>query len=266
MATEEIVLERDGGVLWVTLNRPQKKNALTHQMIDTLTSVFTDASKNDSDRVVVVKGSGGAFCGGIDLLQNPPGANAGESLSHMRHLHAMANALHELHKPTMSVVEGVAVGAGMGLALGCDLVVASETAKFSTMFTNRALSPDTGISWLLVRLVGAARAKELCYFAEFITAESAHEYGICNRVVAKSDLFDYAEEWAKRLADGPALALSTTKTLIDGAWAASFSQALENEASAQVANILGDDVAEAVTAFFEGRSPRYVRKTRRSDG
>lgn len=256
---ESVIVERAGGVVTVTLNRPERKNALTTAMVQELRSTFDAVARNAGDRVLVLTGAGGEFCAGADL-SDPDGPAVGDparALERVRRVGEMALSLHQLAKPTIAKVDGVAVGAGLGLAIACDLVVASDRARLSMIFVRRALSADSGTSWLLPRLVGAAKAKELAYLAEVIDAQEALRVGLVNRVVQHGELDDAVASWATRLAEGPALALSTTKSLLDAAWSTSFAEALEHEAACQAVNLAGQDVREAIAAFLEKRTPRF---------
>jgi enoyl-CoA hydratase/carnithine racemase len=151
----------------------------------------------------------------------------------------------------------VAAGAGMSMAIGCDLVVASESARFSQIFAKRGLSVDFGASWLLPRLIGLHRAKELAFFADILSSAEASDFGLVNRVVPDAELDAFVDDWARRLADGPTLALSMTKSMLNNSMAVSMEQALEDEARAQAANFGTRDTREALTAFGEKRSPRF---------
>lgn len=250
---------RHDGVVTVTLNRPHRKNALTSRMIDDLRTVFADVQRRTEDRVLVLTGAGGEFCSGADLSDpdSPAQGEPGAALTRVRHVGDLALMLHRLRLPTIAKVDGVAVGAGLGLALGCDLVVASERARLSMIFARRALSPDNGTSWLLPRLVGMARAKELAFFGDMVDASRALELGLVGRVVPVDELDGTVEALAARLADGPSLALSLTKKLLDDAWTSSLDDALEHEAQAQAVNLAGADTAEAIRAFLDKREPRF---------
>ena len=151
----------------------------------------------------------------------------------------------------------MAAGAGMSMALGCDLVVASDTARFSQIFSKRGLSVDFGASWLLPRLIGLHRAKELAFFADIIDASQAAEFGLVNRVVPADELDGFVDDWASRLAAGPTLALSMTKTMLNNSFSLSMEQALEEEARSQAVNFATADTAEAMAAFAEKRDPRF---------
>jgi len=175
----------------------------------------------------------------------------------MRFFGQVVLALRSLLKPTIAKVRGVAAGAGMGLALGCDLIVASDNARFSQIFARRGLSVDGGSSWMLPRLVGLHRAKEIVYFADMLSAAEAADYGFVNRVVADDELDAFVDGWARRLAAGPPIALSLSKALLDNAMAVSMAQALEDEARCQTINFGTADTAEAMRAFAEKREPRF---------
>jgi 2-(1,2-epoxy-1,2-dihydrophenyl)acetyl-CoA isomerase len=224
-------------------------------MWDELLAVFTEVGDAESDRVLVITGAGGAFCSGADL--SAPDRLTRNGLARMRHIGSVALALHRLPKPTIAKVDGVAAGAGCNLALGCDLIVASESARFSEIFARRGLSLDFGGSWLLPRLVGLHKAKELAFFADVIDASEAHRLGIVNRVVPAGELDAFVDDWARRLAAGPPMALSMTKTMLNNALMVSMDQALEDEARAQNVNFSTKDAAEAISAFLEKRDPDF---------
>jgi 2-(1,2-epoxy-1,2-dihydrophenyl)acetyl-CoA isomerase len=169
----------------------------------------------------------------------------------------VALRLHRIPKPTIAKVGGVAAGAGMSMALGCDLVVASDTARFSQIFSKRGLSIDFGASWLLPRLIGLHRAKELAFFADIIDAHEAEAFGLVNRVVPADQLDGLVDDWAARLAAGPPLALSMTKTMLNASLGLSMDQALEEETRSQAVNFATADTTEALTAFLEKRQPRF---------
>lgn len=256
-----LLVTRSDGVVTVTFNRPRRKNALTMGMLDGLRAVLNEVEDRAEDRVLVLTGAGGDFCSGADLADqdSPAQGDAGAALTRVRRVGDMALSLHRLRVPTIAKVDGVAVGAGLGLALGCDLVVASARARLSMIFVRRGLSPDNGTSWLLPRLVGMARAKELAFLGDILDAPAAHALGLISRVVPVEDLDATVDELAARLADGPAVALSLTKRLLDTAWTASLDDALEHEAQAQAVNLAGPDTAEAIRAFVEKREPRFRR-------
>jgi enoyl-CoA hydratase/carnithine racemase len=252
---ETLELERSSGVLSITMNRPDKKNAANGQMFRELADAFAEATRREDDRVIVVTGAGGDFCAGADL--GDPEAREIHPLVRMRMIGNAALALHRIPKPTIAKVDGVAVGAGCNLALGCDLVVASDRARFSEIFTRRGLSIDFGGSWLLPRRIGLHKAKELAFFAELIGAHEAEQLGLVNRVVPVGELDDFVTGWATRLAAGPPLALSLTKALLDDCTTMSMAGALEREGQAQAVCMGSEDGREAMAAFLDKREPRF---------
>ena len=257
---ETLIVERSGGVVTVTMNRPERKNAANQVMLNELEAVFEEVERNPADRVMVLTGAGGAFCSGADLGDpNGPATDASQSgLSRMRRLGDVAMALHRITKPTIAKVDGFAVGAGCSLALGCDLIVCTEGAKLSMIFSRRGLSLDNGASWLLPRLVGLARAKEIALFGGMWSGEEAAAIGLVNRVVGPADIDAFVDQWASTLAAGPPIALSMTKTLLNASAQTSMEQAVENEARCQSLNFSTDDTAEALSAFAQKRDPVFT--------
>jgi 2-(1,2-epoxy-1,2-dihydrophenyl)acetyl-CoA isomerase len=254
---ETLQVERAGGIVTVTMNRPEKKNAINAVMWNELLETFRAINDNyEQDRVVVVTGAGGEFCSGADLSGGGASSD-GNGVAHMRHIGDVCVALHSIQQPTIAKVVGVAAGAGLNLALGCDLVVASDDARFSEIFARRGLTVDFGGSWVLPRLVGLHKAKELVLLADIIDAKEAMDIGLVNRVVPASSIDAFVEDWARRLAAGPPLALSMSKRLLDQSSSMSLVQAVEAEAQAQSVNFASVDTAEAMAAFIEKREPKF---------
>ena len=254
---ETIEVSRASRIVTVTMNRPEKKNAANAQMWNELLETFRDIASNSDDRVVVLTGAGGEFCAGADLTGGGAGGPDRHQLAQMRHISDVALALHRLPIPTIAKVRGVAVGAGCNMALGCDLVVASSTARFSEIFARRGLSIDFGGSWLLPRIIGMHRAKELALFADIIDATEAERMGLVNRVVADDEIDEFVDGWATRLASGPPIALAMTKRMLDNSFAVTMEQALDDEGVAQSLNFSTADTMEAMRAFVEKREPRF---------
>ncbi|MFZ0667391.1 MAG: enoyl-CoA hydratase [Acidimicrobiales bacterium] len=256
---ETILIRREEGVVTVTLNRPERKNAANGQMWIELRETFYEVAHNRSDRVLVITGAGDAFCSGADI-SDPKGVSGDPSDPHivrMQFLGEVMLALHDVPQPVIAKVRGIAAGAGLSLALGCDLVVASEGARFSEIFSRRGLSVDGGSSWLLPRLVGMHKAKELAFFADIISAEEAFAAGLINRVVPDHELDKFVGDWAARLAVGPPLALAMTKKLLHEGSRSTMADALENEARCQTVNFNTEDTVEAMRAFAEKRDPQF---------
>jgi 2-(1,2-epoxy-1,2-dihydrophenyl)acetyl-CoA isomerase len=175
----------------------------------------------------------------------------------MRHVNSVAVALHQLPQPTIAKVTGVAAGAGANLAFGCDLIVASDEARFSEIFARRGLSVDFGGTWLLPRLVGLHKAKELALFADIISAADAAEMGLVNRLLPAGEVDAFVDEWARRLAAGPPIALAQTKQMLNRSFDLTLEQALEDEGWAQTVNFGTQDTGEAIAAFLEKREPQF---------
>ena len=242
----------------LTLNRPDTMNAITGEMWGGLEDVFAEVARNFDDRVLVVTGAGRAFCAGADLIEQGMPRTSGRRLEHMRGVGRSAAALRGIGKPTVAKVNGVAAGAGLSLALGCDLVIASDAARFSAIFVQRGLSIDYGGSWLLPRLVGIHKAKELALLADVIPAADAERVGIVNRVVPAAELDGEVDALVARLLTMAPVALSQTKHLLDQAMSTTFEDAVEAEAMAQVVNLGTPDAKEAVRAFMEKRAPEFT--------
>ena len=252
---ETLLVDRADGVATVTLNRPRRKNAANLTMWDELGEVLTGLARADDVRVVVITGAAGEFCSGADLADE--GEMKRHQLAQMRIVGDVCLALHRMPKPTIAKVDGVAAGAGMNLALACDLVVASDRARFSEIFAKRGLSVDFGGSWLLPRLIGVHKAKELVLLADIIDAREASEYGFVNRVLPVAELDAFVADWAARLAAGPPIALSLSKRLLDSSFNATLEQALDDEGRAQTINFSTQDTVEAITAFIQKRPPEF---------
>lgn len=252
---DPVLTRLEEGILTVSVNRPEKKNAADSRTWELLGEAFASAARSSEVRVVVVTGEGGEFCAGADL------SDLGQADDHptwrMRRIHSTALLLHRLPQPTIAKVDGVAVGAGCNLAFGCDLVVASDRARFSEIFSRRGLSLDFGGSWLLARRIGLHRAKELAFFGEILGAGEAERLGLVNRIVPADELDAAVADWASRLAAGPPLALALTKRLLNEAAGRSFAEALDEEAAAQAINIVSADVREALAAFQDHREARF---------
>ncbi len=257
---ETLIVERKDGVVTVTMNRPERKNALNNQLMIDLTQVFVEIEQNLEDRAMVLTGAGEAFCSGADLTdpRGPVLDTSRPPLVRMRRLGDLALSLHRLSKPTIAKVDGVAVGAGCSLALGCDLVVCSDRARLSMVFSKRGLSLDNGASWQLPRLVGMARAKEIALLGGTFSGEEAAAMGLVNRALPIAELDGFVDAWASELALGPPQAMSMTKTLLNASSMASMEQALENEARCQAMNFDAADAAEALAAFKEKRAPVFT--------
>jgi enoyl-CoA hydratase/carnithine racemase len=259
---ETLIVERADGVVTVTLNRPEKKNAINGPMWRELIDVFDEVADTPTDRVLVITGAGDGFCSGADLApsDNPDlqEGGIGSTFRQMRVVGRAALRLHHLPQPSIAAVNGVAAGAGLNLALGCDLIVASDRARFSEIFSKRGLNVDFGGSWLLPRLVGLHKAKELVFFADVIDAIEAERIGIVNRLVPADDLDKVTTELATRLAALPPIQLTLSKRLLNQSFSVSMAEALEFEDTAQAMNFASKDTTEAILAFLQKREPKFT--------
>ena len=248
----------EGGVLRITLNRPDVKNAIAPEHRDRVIELMEQAGLDEAVRCVVITGAGESFCSGADLRgssgQTPPGGVAEVIRQGAQRL---IGAVMDCPKPVIAAVDGVAAGIGAHLALACDLVIATERARFIEVFVRRALVPDGGGAYLLVRLVGPQKAKELVFFGGDIHAEDAREMGLVNCVVPPDLLEETLAEWSGRLATGPTRTISLAKKLINGAHDVDRAAAFEAEALAQEANMQTEDAQEGVRSFVERREPEF---------
>lgn len=257
LAGGSILYEVDGAVATAVLNRPERLNAIDVPMWDALVEVAQLVNEDDAVRCLVMTGAGRAFSSGADLSGSESDAPRRHAVHQMRRIGEAALAVHGIAKPVISKVNGVAAGAAANLALAADLVVASEDARFIQIFARRGLSVDFGGSWLLPRLVGLHRAKELALLAEPLSAVDAERMGLVNRVVARDELDSFVLGWASALASGPPIALASTKRLLDAGLDSALDRALEAETMAQVVNFGTEDTAEALAAFLERREPVF---------
>lgn len=248
---------RIDSIATVTLDNPVRKNAVTDAMWGELESTLRAIARDESVRVVVITGSGDEFCSGADLSGGDGGAITAHWTRRMEQVNQAALALHALPQPSVARVDGVAAGAGANLALGCDLVLASDRSRFSEIFTKRGLSIDFGGSWLLPRLVGLHKAMELCLLADIIDADEAARIGLVNKVVPAAELDAAVTDWVERLIALPPIALTSVKRLVHLGSEASFPEALAAEGVAQAVNFSTSDTAEAMMAFLEKRAPTF---------
>jgi 2-(1,2-epoxy-1,2-dihydrophenyl)acetyl-CoA isomerase len=252
-------LTRADGVVTLTIDRPHKKNAITAAMWQGMVEIFDEIATNRDDRVLVITGAGDAFCSGADLSAGEQEmGGAGTSVAGMRVVGRAALRLHELPQPTIAAVNGVAAGAGCNLALGCDLIVASDRARFTEIFSRRGLALDFGGSWLLPRLVGLHKAKELALLGGIIDAAEAERLGLVNRVVAHDAFGDEVGALARQLAHGAPLQLATIKRQLNDALSKSLAEAIEGETIAQSLMFTSGDTAEAMLAFMQKRDPKFT--------
>ncbi|MFJ7206930.1 enoyl-CoA hydratase/isomerase family protein [Streptomyces sp. NPDC098789] len=257
----EVLHHTENGVSWITLNRPDAMNALTWDQREHIMTLLAEASADPAVRAVVITATGKGFCAGADLRGSP--APAGErvagDVARMIRLGAQRfiTSVMDCEKPVIAAVNGTAAGIGAHLAFACDLVLAADSARFIEVFVRRGLVPDGGGAYLLPRLVGPQKAKELMFFGDALPAADAERLGLVNRVVPADALASTAREWAERLAQGPTRALALTKQLVNASLDGDRAAALAAEATAQEINMTTADANEGVASFLERRTPKY---------
>ncbi|MEU4493048.1 enoyl-CoA hydratase-related protein [Streptomyces sp. NPDC023998] len=258
--SSDVLHRMENGVSWVTLNRPDAMNAVTWDQRERIIALLADASADPSVRAVVITATGKGFCAGADLRGAPvAGERVAGDVARTIRLGAqrLISAVLDCEKPVIAAVNGTAAGIGAHLAFACDLVLAAEPASFIEVFVRRGLVPDGGGAYLLPRLVGPQRAKELMFFGDSLPASDAERIGLVNRVVPADDLAKTAREWAERLAAGPTRALALTKQLVNASLDADRAMAFAAEAAAQEINMTTRDANEGVASFVERRTPQY---------
>lgn len=259
----------DDGVGWVTIDRPDAANALTMDCRDRITQLFDSASADLRVRAVVLGATGKRFCTGADVRggsrreapPRPEGApdRAAGDVARMIRIgwQRMISAILDCEKPVITSVNGTAAGGGMHLALAGDLVLAADTARFISVFVRRGIAPDAGGAYLLPRLVGPQKAKELMFFGDDLHAPDAAAMGLVNRSVPAEDLEKTTAEWARRLASGPTKAIAATKRLVNHSFESERGTALREEAFAQELVQSTEDAREGMMSFVERRDPAF---------
>jgi len=259
MSDDELLYTVDGGIATLTLNRPDKLNAFTQAMIDRWVWALGEAQRDPAVSVVIVTGTGRAFCAGGDVGRMGEGRPT--PLEHKARLweniHRVPKTLETVDKPVIAMVNGLAVGAGMGMALMCDLRVASDAARFSTGYVNVGLVPGDGDAFFLPRLVGVARALELLWTGDFVEAVEAERLGIVNRVVAADRLAEETYALARRVAAGPQVAIRLTKRLVYQSLRLDLRTHLDLVSSHMAVVRDTEDHQEGVRAFKEKRPPEF---------
>lgn len=263
--TDELLARLEDGVAWLTLNRPESRNALSDTLSPALRETFARLREMPEARCVVLTGAGTAFCAGGDVkgMGGPPRSqeqkrSRGEIVAELtERQRRLTGALAALPQPTIAALPGPAAGAGFSIALACDLRIAAESAFVTTGFANVGLAGDYGSSFFLPRLIGAARARELFFTAERVDAATCLSLGIVNRVVPDDRLMEETRTLALRLAQGPSEAYRLMKQNLDRAFRDDLDTCLAHEAEATVASAGTEDHREAVRAFIEKRAPHF---------
>lgn len=260
-AYSQIALSIDGAVGTITLNRPDKLNAFTIEMVEELQAALGPLAGSPAVRVIVLTGAGRAFCAGADvgllkrLVETADEASGRRLVDGMRGVSAL---LREAPQPVLASLNGVAAGGGANLALGCDLRIAADTAQMGQVFMKIGLHPDWGGTFFLPRLVGPAKALELLLGAELVDAAECARLGLVNRVVPAADLAAATRAWAEAIAAAPPLAVRRAKAALYRSERATLQEMLDVELEAQLACFASADAREGLAAFFGQRSPRFT--------
>jgi 2-(1,2-epoxy-1,2-dihydrophenyl)acetyl-CoA isomerase len=268
-AGDDVIRRIEDGVCWITLNRPDAGNAMTQFMRDQIADWVRDASADLFVRVVVITAAGErAFCTGADLMggrlpprpkpEEAPESAAGDASRMIRDgWQRLVASIIDCEKPIIAGVNGTAAGGGMHLALACDLVIMAEEAKFIEVFIRRGIAPDAGGAWILARLVGIQKAKELFFFGDDVPAAEAYRVGLVNKLVPRAELQDALEEWAGRLAKAPTKAIGVAKWLTNRALDVDRATSFFEEAMGQEMVTGTADSKEGIASFVERRPPEF---------
>lgn len=261
MAYQDIRVEQRDAVAIVTLHRPERMNAMGGTLVEESIAALTSFQHDPDVRAVIITGAGErAFCAGADVQNLQDGAEEATAMERRRYVQSaqqMTLALHQLEKPVIAAVNGVAAGGGCDIALACDIRIASERARFGEVFARIGLFPGTGGTYLLPRIVGIAKALELIWTGDMIDAKEAERIGLVSRVVPPEDLMAASLAFAHRLAQGPPLAISLAKSAVYKGLDLDIHSAFEYAATAESITLTSEDHREGVQAFRDKRSPQF---------
>jgi 2-(1,2-epoxy-1,2-dihydrophenyl)acetyl-CoA isomerase len=260
-ADGSLTASRDGAVLRLTLDRPSRRNSLSHSMIEALVRALTDAATDDSLRAIHIRGAGDDFCSGADWVATNSGDHkprTGDIVRRIPHTaHRVIELVHGIQLPVVCSVRGFAVGLGCNLALAADFTVAATDAVFWEPFVARGFSPDSGATWLLPRLIGLTRAKQMLLLGDKVSATDAAAWGLIHQAVDQTELDRVAEELLARLAAGPTVALGLAKQAIHYGQHATLSQSMNQELFDLELSCRTKDFKEGLAAFRERRPPQF---------
>lgn len=265
MDFETITLKKADHIATITMNRPDKMNALNRQMLQELVAAVNEVGGDDDVRVVVLAAAGRVFCSGADVSEGGKASGLAGTPNEMRinvrnSYQKVTSGLQTMDKPTIAMVNGAAVGAGCDFAFACDMRVGSERAKFRNGFVKVGLIPGGGGTWLYTRLMGLGRGLEFLFTGDFLEAEEAERIGVLNRLVPADELENATMELARKIAKNPPLAVQMSKTLAYKALDSNLEAALEMSAAFQALALSSEDHREGVNAFIEKREARFNGK------
>ncbi len=258
MSYKTILLEKDDKVAILTLNRPERLNAISGTMFEEIKDALDKMKDDDEVRAIIITGAGKAFSSGGDFKIDYSEAEEGKEIDVSQK--GLVLKLVQLNKPIIAAVNGLALGAGMNIALNCDLIYASDKAEFGTFFIKRAIIPEMSSTYLLPRIVGIHKAKELIFLGDKFSAQEAKEIGLINDVFPHDVFMEKVKEIAHRLANGPTFAIGLAKKAINSLLMDKIKQALENEAESLFKAFDSEDFIESLLSFMEKREPKYKGK------
>ena len=261
MAYQDVILEKDKGVAILTLNRPDRLNAVSMTMRRELVKALEEVRLDDEVRALIVTGAGRGFCSGADVTMQAARAEGQKfeenRTERLEPLGSFTTALRDLEKPTIAAVNGVAAGIGLTLAMACDIKIASDQARFSAIWVRRGLIPDGGGTYLMARLIRLDRAMELMYTGDIIDAKEADKLGLVTRVVPAADLMKAAKELAGKIAKGPPIAQALMKRAVLRSFSNDWAHQLDYESYAQNLCHTTEDHREGVKSFLEKRESSF---------
>ena len=265
MDYESIIFEKEEHVAIIRLNRPEKLNALNQTIRENMMNAINEVKEDDEIRALIITGNGRGFCAGVDIGGSQPNSSElpsqNQRLDELNWMGQQAIAVYRLDKPVIAAVNGIAVGAGMSLALSCDLRVGTEKTRFKTVFPERSLSPDSGMSFFLPRIIGYSRAADLIMTNRLIETDEAYRLGVLDRIFKHENLIDEAVALAKQIAFWPPMAIRSSKRVLQKNMEVDLETALRNETvGLQFARNAPHDVAESGLSWKERRAPKFTGK------
>ena len=261
--SNDLIVEKNNQTLKLTMNRPERRNALSDDMLNKMLEELNKASFDNSIRAIVLTGSENAFCAGGDVKDmasrdEDANKNVQQRTRDLRRVMETARLLHQITTPTIALIPGPAAGAGFSLALACDIRIASESAKLTTAFAKVGFPGDFGCSYFLTQMIGTAKARELYYLSEVLSADKALEIGIVNKVIPDNKFFEESDKIVDQIATGPSIAYRYMKTNMNIAELGDLNQSLDNEAMHQTLCRFTEDHQNATKAFVEKKKPVFT--------